>query len=90
MDGVSARLVFRLGLHLEALRAQGKPVVQYLMSQLCQLVLLYMMYEASQLMWGYTFYSKSKPEGLEVALYTWMLLGEYYSLVRCPWEPDVL
>lgn len=55
--------VCRLGLHIASLRAQRKSLFPFLGAQLCQLFLLYSMYEASQVTWGVTFYPKSMPEG---------------------------
>lgn len=78
-----------LGLHIASLRAQRKSLFPFLGAQLCQLFLLYSMYEASQVTWGVTFYPKSMPEGMRLAIYGWVLVAEYYNMVMLRSAPNI-
>ena len=74
-----------LGLPVELLRAQNKPVGPLIGAHLCRVVVLYSMYEACQLAWAMWLYDKPLPSGLVLWVYGVAMVWEYFAMiyVRC-------
>ncbi|CAM9189322.1 unnamed protein product [Choristocarpus tenellus] len=74
-----------LGMPIEALRRNNKPVVPFIMGHLAQVVVYYSVYNACLLAWSVWLYDKSMTNTLQVWLYAMVMLWEYFSLifVRC-------
>lgn len=70
-----------LGVPIDRLRAEGKPILPFIIAHLSQVLIMYSCYEASQLFWADFLYSKSVPSGLQFQIFGVVMLWEYYSMI---------
>ena len=62
-------------------RAQGKPVLPFIIAHVSQVLIMYSCYEASQLFWADYLYGKSVPSGLQFQIFGVVMLWEYFSMI---------
>ena len=74
-----------LGIPVDRLRQQNKPITPLIVAHLVRVLVLYSMYEACQLAWGVWLYDKPVPAGLQLWVYGIVMIWEYYSMIylRC-------
>ena len=85
VTGLSFRVLTRsyawLGVPLERLRARGKPLAPFLLAHLSKVLVVYVMYEACQVFFLETLYSKSGTSGVAFAVFGLIMLLEYVSML---------
>lgn len=70
-----------LGIPIDRLRQQRKPVSPMILAHAVRVVVLYSMYEACELAWSLWMYDKPIPDGLQLWLYGIVMVWEYYSMI---------
>eukprot|EP00752_Nemacystus_decipiens_P010525 g9373.t1 len=70
-----------LGMPIEHLRNQNKPIAPFIMGHLMQMVVFYTVYNACLLAWSYWLYGKTMATSLQVWLYGMVMLYEYFALI---------
>ncbi|CAM9675562.1 unnamed protein product [Chrysoparadoxa australica] len=70
-----------LGMPMERLRRQGKPLTPFIMGHVMQVLVFYGMYNACQLAWAMWLYDKTMSPSMEIWLYGMVMLWDYFSVI---------
>mmetsp|Transcript_19258 Transcript_19258/g.56018 ORF Transcript_19258/g.56018 Transcript_19258/m.56018 type:complete len:593 (-) Transcript_19258:17-1795(-) len=70
-----------LGVPVEILRRQRKPVAPLIVAHIVRVIVLYSMYEASQIAWGLWMYDKPFPVGMQLEVYALIMIWEYFAMI---------
>lgn len=74
-----------LGIPIELLQATRQSAVPFVIAHLARVIVLYFMYESTEIFMAMFFYDQREPGSKELWLYAIMMLWEYFSMiyVRC-------